>query len=105
MRLALWALAYQDDVLLGTKCSQTMVALMHKRMEHTVPSVSGTVHALTRPWLVDFSLTMATQQKVRHLIQVHNLLILSKLGIHCGKPSVDLILDFLLEVSIKSYSI
>ena len=39
-----------------------------------------------------------TQQKVQHLIQVHNILILSKLGIHCGKPSVYLILDFLLEV-------
>ena len=26
----------------------------------------------------------AAQQKVRHLIQVHNLLILSKLGIHCA---------------------
>ena len=37
--------------------------------------------------------------------EVHNLLILSKLGIHCGKPSVYLILDFLLEVSIKLYSI
>ena len=48
---------------------------------------------------------LLAQQKVRHLIQVHNLLILSKLGIHCGKPSVYLILDFLLEVSIKSYSI
>ena len=41
---------------------------------------------------------IATQQKVRHLIQVHNLLILSKLGIHCGEPSVYLILDFLLEI-------
>ena len=51
------------------------------------------------------SLRKVTQQKVRHLIQVHNLLILSKLGIHCGKPSVYLILDFLLEVSIILYSI
>ena len=46
-----------------------------------------------------------TQQKVRHLIQVHNILILSKLGIHCDKPSIYLILDFLLEVSMKLYSI
>ena len=56
MRLALWALASQDDVLLGTNAVRQWysIALMHKRMEHTVPSVSGTV-----PWLVDFSLTMA----------------------------------------------
>ena len=51
------------------------------------------------------TLHMDTQQKVRHLIQVHNLLILSKLGIHCGKPSVYLILDFLLEVIILNLSV
>ena len=60
---------------------------------------------ISLPHLEAWSHIKASQQKVWHLIQVHNLLILSKLGIHCGKPSVYLILDFLLEVSIKSYSI
>ena len=76
--------------LIPNEWSFVLSCIVLRLLEGLGTAVLNTAIFSTFPKLFPKSVAtlVVTQQKVQHLIRVHNLIILSKLGIHCGEPSV-----------------